>query len=80
MPSLNRRHFLASTAAVPFAALPVAGAAPEKSSAPLKFKLGLVTYNVAANWDLRLSSKSVGLSVSPPSSSAPRTSTVSSRP
>lgn len=52
MPALNRRHFLASAAAVPLATLPASAAAPENSSAPLKFKLGLVTYNVAANWDL----------------------------
>jgi sugar phosphate isomerase/epimerase len=48
---MDRRHFLA--AAGPLAALP-AVAAPAKSAAPAaKFKLGLVTYNIAANWDLQ---------------------------
>jgi sugar phosphate isomerase/epimerase len=48
MLSLDRRHFLASTAAAGALA-----ALPEKPSVPpLKFKLGIVTYNIAANWDL----------------------------
>jgi sugar phosphate isomerase/epimerase len=42
---INRRSFLAATAA--------AVAAPKLLAAsPAKFQLGLVTYNVAANWDL----------------------------
>jgi sugar phosphate isomerase/epimerase len=44
MPTLSRRAFLAS-AAVAAAVRPVAAAAP-------KFQLGLVTYNVAKDWDL----------------------------
>ncbi len=41
---MDRRHFLAATAALPL----VAAARPAKP----KFRLGLVTYNVPATWDL----------------------------
>jgi sugar phosphate isomerase/epimerase len=49
MSTLSRRSFLAATgAAVAGADLPTLAAAEP----PLKFKLGLVTYNVPATWDL----------------------------
>ena len=49
MTQLSRRSFLATAAgAATAAALPAANAA----ESPPKFKLGLVTYNVAAGWDL----------------------------
>jgi sugar phosphate isomerase/epimerase len=50
MSAITRRRFLqaAGVAAAGLAGLPAAGA-EEK---PLKFKLGLVTYNVAKDWDL----------------------------
>jgi len=51
MASFSRRHFLAAAAA-PLVTLPLSTGAAEKSSAPLKFKLGIVTYNIAADWDL----------------------------
>jgi sugar phosphate isomerase/epimerase len=47
---LNRRRFLQSSAAVA-AGLAVPGARAAESAAP-KFKLGTVTYNIAAQWDL----------------------------
>src|SRR6478752_4298563 len=47
MHPLSRREFLAASAALPVALAPVAAADP-----PLKFKLGLVTYNVPKDWDL----------------------------
>jgi sugar phosphate isomerase/epimerase len=49
MPIPSRREFLA--AAATGAALPF-GLADEKVAKPLRFKLGLVTYNVAKDWDL----------------------------
>jgi sugar phosphate isomerase/epimerase len=65
MPGLHRRRFLLSAGAVAAASLgpaPSATAADDKS---LKFRLGIVTYNIAANWDrptlLRIC-KNVGLS------------------
>jgi len=60
----NRRHFLqaAGMAAAGLAAKPATALAADK---PLKFRLGIVTYNVAAAWDvptiLKIC-KSVGLS------------------
>jgi sugar phosphate isomerase/epimerase len=54
MSTPSRRHFIQSMAAV--ASGPVlaqAGEQPGSSPAPSrKFRLGLVTYNIAANWDL----------------------------
>jgi len=47
MHDLSRRAFLASVGAAGLAA-----ALPARESVPAKFKLGLVTYNVAAAWDL----------------------------
>lgn len=50
MPLLNRRDFLTASAALPLAVVrPTASAATDSSP---KFRLGLVTYNVAATWDL----------------------------
>ena len=53
----TRRQFLTSAAALTAAGLPfsggIAAAAPSNQAAqPLLFKLGLVTYNVAKDWDL----------------------------
>src|SRR5437762_12652251 len=55
MRSLSRRHFLqtaGATAAAGLVAAPVAGNAAPVSDAEPKFQLGIVTYNVAAKWDL----------------------------
>jgi len=64
----NRREFVAAGAAGVVAAGAVVGAEPVKASpaplADLRFKLGIVTYNVAAQWDLPTTlkiCKSVGL-------------------
>lgn len=61
----SRRQFLAtSAAAVAAAALPRTAAAAAERSAP-KYRLGIVTYNVAAQWDVPTIlkvCKSVGLS------------------
>src|SRR4051812_43643884 len=48
MQHLDRRRFLAAAAA----AVSTGGLSWAQSSKPLKFKLGLVTYNVAKDWDL----------------------------
>jgi len=47
---ITRRGFIGS--AVVAAATPRATASDSSVAAPLKFQLGLVTYNLAANWDL----------------------------
>ncbi len=47
MTAVSRRSFLAAAAAAP-----MASTAFGKASEPPKFKLGLVTYNTAATWDL----------------------------
>lgn len=49
MQSLCRRQFLATAAATAAGSLI---RADEKADKPLRFKLGLVTYNVASQWDL----------------------------
>src|SRR5947209_6236818 len=49
----NRRQFLQTTGALAAAGLvanPALARAADK--APLKFRLGIVTYNIAAQWDL----------------------------
>jgi sugar phosphate isomerase/epimerase len=67
MSSLDRRHFLqtASAAATTGMLAGRTAGSKEDREKPLKFKLGIVTYNIAANWDLptilRIC-KSVGLS------------------
>ncbi|MCU0703838.1 MAG: sugar phosphate isomerase/epimerase [Fimbriiglobus sp.] len=50
MTTLSRRSFLAASVAAPFVLPTIARAAEPKTDA--KFKLGLVTYNVAKDWDL----------------------------
>jgi sugar phosphate isomerase/epimerase len=50
----NRRHFLQAAGAMATTGMlagRTGGAIPDREK-PLKFKLGIVTYNVAANWDL----------------------------
>src|SRR5262245_54946845 len=62
MPAPHRREFLAGAAGL--AAAAPAPAAPAPKSAGHKFKLGLVTYNIAAAWHLptmRTVCKGVGL-------------------
>src|SRR5215831_5254578 len=51
MPLVNRRFFLttAGTAAV---AVSTSARAAEAKDKTLKFRLGIVTYNIAATWDL----------------------------
>jgi sugar phosphate isomerase/epimerase len=51
MTTPSRRSFLAASAVAPFLLPAVAKAAEPKKDAA-KFKLGLVTYNVAKDWDL----------------------------
>jgi sugar phosphate isomerase/epimerase len=53
-PALNRRRFLGTGAALATAAAAAAsGAEPASLSVPsAQFKLGIVTYNIAANWDV----------------------------
>ena len=63
MPSANRRRFLQAAGTLAAAPL-VAGAAADVRTTD-KFKLGIVTYNIAAHWDLPTILKvcrSVGLS------------------
>ena len=50
---LPRRRFLQSTAALAATGLAASAARSQAAAAaPLKFRLGIVTYNVAADWDL----------------------------
>ncbi len=52
---LNRRRFLQTAGGLTAAGLAVpaaSAAASGASTAPLKFRLGIVTYNIAANWDI----------------------------
>ena len=51
MSTLSRREFLAAAAAIS-GGLTSPGSPALAAEPPLKFKLGLVTYNVPANWDL----------------------------
>ncbi len=68
MSAIHRRRFLQTTGALAtgFAAGPVAAAhATADDKAPLKFRLGIVTYNIAAKWtvpSILKICKSVGLS------------------
>jgi sugar phosphate isomerase/epimerase len=55
MPSLSRRRFLHSAGAAAAAGLavrPAAAPGADAPAAPLKFRLGIVTYNIAKDWDL----------------------------
>ena len=68
MASINRRRFLTATTALAtggVASDPTAAALGAADKAALKFRLGIVTYNIAANWDVSTIlkvCKSVGLS------------------
>jgi sugar phosphate isomerase/epimerase len=48
----TRRHFLQAAAALGVLPAMNQGADTPRSPMPLKFQLGIVTYNIAANWDL----------------------------
>jgi sugar phosphate isomerase/epimerase len=50
MPSFDRRRFLRTAGTL--AAAPLAAGAKPDAHTPAKFKLGIVTYNIAAHWDL----------------------------
>jgi len=53
MATPNRRRFLQTIAAAGIASSPAAaGASETKSAPPRKFRLGMVTYNIAAHWDI----------------------------
>ncbi len=55
MSAVTRRRFLRTTGAVAtaLAPLPRANARPQAGdNFPLKYRLGIVTYNIAANWDI----------------------------
>jgi sugar phosphate isomerase/epimerase len=53
MNAVSRRHFLATTAtAAGLGSLPAASASAKADDAKPKFRLGLVTYNLAAAWTL----------------------------
>jgi sugar phosphate isomerase/epimerase len=55
MPAIHRRRFLqtSSTLAAALTARPAAGADSRPAEAALlKFRLGIVTYNIAAHWDI----------------------------
>ena len=57
MPALTRRRFLQAAGALAAAGtVPAAGAAPADAARaddkPLKFRLGIVTYNIARSWDV----------------------------
>jgi sugar phosphate isomerase/epimerase len=51
MRAVSRRSFLSTASAGALAAMPSASAGESKDK-PLKFRLGIVTYNIAAVWDL----------------------------
>jgi sugar phosphate isomerase/epimerase len=51
MASVNRRRFLGTTAGLVATGL-AAHPAQAAEAKPLRFRLGIVTYNIAANWDL----------------------------
>jgi sugar phosphate isomerase/epimerase len=52
MSAVTRRRFLQTAGAVAAAAAPASVAAPAAEEKPLKFRLGIVTYNVARSWDV----------------------------
>lgn len=55
MTSVTRRTFLTSASTAAMAGLGASGASAGQatgSAAPLRYRLGTVTYNIAANWDL----------------------------
>jgi sugar phosphate isomerase/epimerase len=52
MKNFTRRRFLQATGIAASGASSVRATAAPAEAKPLKFKLGIVTYNIAANWDL----------------------------
>src|SRR5215208_572252 len=55
MPNTTRRDFLAASAAAGLLSSTVAAqqpAQPARNDAAPRFRLGIVTYNIAANWDI----------------------------
>jgi sugar phosphate isomerase/epimerase len=69
MSDLNRRHFLQAAGAASVTGLACGTSSPVRArtadTPPVKFRLGIVTYNIAANWDVPTIlkvCKSVGLS------------------
>src|ERR1700757_1358040 len=56
MSHVTRRRFLQASAGLTAAGLALPEAAAKqvqaRARAPLKFRLGIVTYNIAANWDV----------------------------
>jgi sugar phosphate isomerase/epimerase len=52
MASVTRRRFLQAAGALGSAGLAARPAAAEADRAPLRFKLGIVTYNIAKDWDV----------------------------
>src|SRR5438552_14830803 len=52
MEPINRRGFLQSAGALAAAGVAVTAHAAPAEEKPLKFRLGIVTYNIAAQWDL----------------------------
>src|SRR5947208_16980320 len=56
MSDLTRRGFLAGTTGAAAAGVltgtAAAGQPPAGSAAPLRYRLGIVTYNIAASWDI----------------------------
>jgi sugar phosphate isomerase/epimerase len=52
MTDLTRRRFLQATGTLAAGAAGAAPAAAAETSRPVKYRLGIVTYNIAANWDL----------------------------
>ncbi len=69
MPGVNRRHFLQAAGAATISGLGAGTASPVRAGAADKaavlYRLGIVTYNIAANWDVPTIlkvCKSVGLS------------------
>ena len=54
MPRVSRRNFLKSTGALAAAAssAPLAAQATQPARPAVPFRLGIVTYNIAAGWDV----------------------------
>src|SRR5690242_9773766 len=52
MSDLTRRRFLQATGTLAAGAASAAPAATAGAARPVKFRLGIVTYNIAADWDL----------------------------
>jgi sugar phosphate isomerase/epimerase len=52
MSTLTRRHFLQASGALAAAGLTASPAVAAADDGPVKFRLGIVTFNIAANWDI----------------------------